>query len=156
MARTASRRRVADSDTASLYLLHVETMKGYVTATYGAWDEDVQARMFREDWVNRRSSELLEENGRIVATWKIERRAHEHYLAFIEVAVAYQGQGRGTAIIQELVANARLEGVPASLRVMKANSRARCLYERLGFIAVEETTTHFRMVCGAQGVRTST
>lgn len=140
-----SRRLVTDSDFEALWWLHVETMKEYVTATYG-WDDSVQARMFREGWESRRSSELLEEGGHIVASWKIEHRAHEHYLAFIEVAAAHQGRGHGTSIVRELIASARNAGVPATLMVMKANPRARQLYERLGFLAIEETATHFRMV----------
>jgi ribosomal protein S18 acetylase RimI-like enzyme len=102
--------------------------------------------MFRENWESRRSSELLEEDGDIVATWRIERRPHEHYLAFVEIAVAHQSRGHGTSIIQELITSARNAGVDASLMVMKANPRARQLYERLGFLAIEETPTHFRMV----------
>jgi ribosomal protein S18 acetylase RimI-like enzyme len=139
------RRLVIDSDFEALWRLHVETMKAYVAATYG-WDEGVQARMFRENWESRRSSELLEEDGDIVATWRIERRPHEHYLAFVEIAVAHQSRGHGTSIIQELITSARNAGVDASLMVMKANPRARQLYERLGFLAIEETPTHFRMV----------
>ncbi len=108
---SVSRRPVSDSDFAALWRLHVETMKEYVTATYG-WDDSVQVRMFREGWESRRSSELLEEEGDIVATWKIERRGHEHYLAFIEVAAAHQSRGHGTSIVRELVATARNAGVP--------------------------------------------
>jgi ribosomal protein S18 acetylase RimI-like enzyme len=143
-----TRRPATDADFEALWHLHVETMKAYVAATYG-WDDAVQARMFREDWARRRDSEVLEDAGAVVANWRIERRPAEHFLAFIEVAAARQGQGVGTGVVETLLALAREAGVPATLTVMKANPRARRLYERLGFVVKGQTPTHWRMLLEA-------
>ena len=128
-----------------LYALHVASMRGYVTATYG-WDEEVQRRLFAEDWPrNAPALRLVRREGQIVAAYRIVRRLDELHLASIEVHPRFQGQGLGGAILAQLLAEARWLGVPATLAVMKANPRARALYERLGFRATRETPTHFFM-----------
>jgi ribosomal protein S18 acetylase RimI-like enzyme len=61
-----------------------------------------------------------------------------------------QGRGFGTAIIREVLdaASARNRGVIVS--VLKANSAARSLYERLGFVVTEESTHHIHHTSALQ------
>ena len=49
----------------------------------------------------------------------------------------YQGRGTGTAIILDLIAQARALQLPVTLHVLDVNP-ARSLYERLGFRIVAE------------------
>ena len=139
-------RSATDADFDALYRLHVDTMRGYVAATYG-WEDAYQEAGFREDWSKRRERRVLVDRitGRVVAVWRVERKHDEVYLAFIEVASSHQRRGLGAAIVRRVLDEAATADLPATLAVMKANPDARRLYERLGFSADRETPTHYFM-----------
>lgn len=64
----------------------------------------------------------------------------------IQVAPAWQGKGLGAQVIQALIAQARKDGLPVTLSVLKGNP-ARRLYERLGFVVAAETEHEFELRC---------
>ena len=63
------------------------------------------------------------------------------YIAQAYIIPEYQGQGIGTALIREVLAG----DLPVELYVMKLNTGARRLYERLGFRVKSEGETDYRM-----------
>lgn len=63
----------------------------------------------------------------------------------IFLAPEHQGQGIGARCMAMLIAEGQRLGLPIRLRVMKVNPRAIALYERLEFLVIEETETHFVM-----------
>jgi ribosomal protein S18 acetylase RimI-like enzyme len=65
-------------------------------------------------------------------------------LADIEIAPEFRGQGLGTAVLLEFIADTERRRLSASLQVLKINP-VRRLYERLGFQIVGETDTHYLM-----------
>jgi ribosomal protein S18 acetylase RimI-like enzyme len=143
--------RVAtDADYDELWRLHVDTMRGYVAATYG-WVDAVQERLFREAWQWRKTGQrVLVEEGVIVANWMVRRRDEDLYVTFIRVASSHQRRGIGTGILQRTLDDAASLRVPVRLDVMKANPDAQRLYRRLGFAVEGESQTHFRMVSRSQ------
>lgn len=62
----------------------------------------------------------------------------------IYILPEYQGRGLGTEVIDEVIKQARKRRQPVSLQVLKVNP-ARRLYERLGFVVIAESETHFQM-----------
>jgi GNAT superfamily N-acetyltransferase len=67
-------------------------------------------------------------------------RAEEYVeLCGIQLLPRMQRRGLGTAIIEDLKAQAAAAGVPLDLAVEKYNPDARRLYERLGFEQIGET-----------------
>jgi ribosomal protein S18 acetylase RimI-like enzyme len=146
--RRVIERAVADQDLPELWRIHAETMRDYVAATYG-WDDTVQEEMFRDDWERKRDRRVLIDGDCIVAVWQVVRRDGQLFLGSIEVTPSYQGRGIGTAILTRLLADAASAGLTAALTVMKVNTRARQLYERLGFAVAGETATHLQMTVGA-------
>ena len=64
----------------------------------------------------------------------------------IQVAPAWQGRGVGADIITALIAQARQEGLPVSLSVLKGNP-ARRLYERLGFRVFAQSEHEHELRC---------
>lgn len=137
-----SLRAATDDDYAFLERLHMATMKELVTRVWG-WDEADQAARFRAAFVPERGR-IIVVDGRDVGTLWTERRPGNIFIANIEIAPEHQGQGLGTAVIGDLVADARRQGLPVALQVLKPN-RARRLYERLGFAITGETATHYLM-----------
>ena len=114
-------------------------MKQYVEQTWG-WDEARAASKFQERF-HRSHYQIVVVGGRDIGAINREKREDTIYIANIEVAPEYQGRGIGTAITNEIIAEARRDGLSVSLRVLKVNP-ARHLYERLGFIVTNEDGTH--------------
>jgi ribosomal protein S18 acetylase RimI-like enzyme len=51
----------------------------------------------------------------------------------------YRGKGLGSALLTHVMQQARAQGKRVRLRVLRVNTGARRLYERLGFEVVQET-----------------
>jgi ribosomal protein S18 acetylase RimI-like enzyme len=60
------------------------------------------------------------------------------------VAEEHRG-GLGAEIMRQFMAEAAAVGASIEVFVLKANPRARALYERLGFVDAEQLPHHFRM-----------
>lgn len=135
-------RQATDADYAFLYDLHRATMKEYVAQTWG-WDEASQAAMFK-DRFDPTHYQIIVVDGRDVGSLSVERRADALDLSNVWILPAYQGRGLGTAAISAILEQARADGLPVTLGVLKVNP-ARRLYERLGFVITGETTTHYLM-----------
>jgi len=68
---------------------------------------------------------------------KVLKDGSQWELMRIQLAPERQRAGWGTRIVQSVIADARRAGASLSLTVLRANP-ARQLYERLGFVVVEE------------------
>ena len=138
-------RPATNGDAAWLYALHVACLREYVAQTWG-WDEATQRRMFAERF-DPRASQIVLVDGRAVGVVAVERRADGYFIGNIAIDPAWQGRGVGAAIIRDIQGAAAREGGLVRLRVLKVNP-ARRLYERLGFVVVGETATHYLLAAG--------
>jgi ribosomal protein S18 acetylase RimI-like enzyme len=140
-------REASEGDREFLWRLHRATMKDYVAATWG-WDERFQREFFDERFEPKglRIVVVGGEDAGMIAT---ARRAEAVELVSIRVAPAFQGRGIGAGLVEDVLAQAREEGLRVELSVLKANPRAKELYERLGFEVSGETDTHHRMSSSA-------
>lgn len=135
-------RAATDADCCFLYDLHVATFRAYVEQTWG-WDESYQKAYFREHFEPARRQVIVVE-GQDVGVLQVKKTRAEIVLQNIRIAPAWQRRGLGTAIIQDILGQARYDGLSVALRVLKVNP-ARRLYERLGFAVTGETPTHYKM-----------
>jgi ribosomal protein S18 acetylase RimI-like enzyme len=108
-------------------------MAGYVTATFGTWDDNVQ-RGFHSSWFDPGRVQIIEADGDRVGVLDISERGGAVYVGRIEIVPERQGQGIGS----ELLAALRDGDRDVELHVFHSNPRARALYERLGFVAVAD------------------
>jgi ribosomal protein S18 acetylase RimI-like enzyme len=76
---------------------------------------------------------VVENNGSRVGRLRVVRTAERHFIGGIQIHPAHQNLGIGTAVIDELVREARAAGRPLELNVNKQNPNAERLYTRLGF-----------------------
>jgi ribosomal protein S18 acetylase RimI-like enzyme len=130
--------RPADSiDSDLCYSIHEQTMRGYVEAMFGAWDAALQRRM-HEAWFASARAQMIELDGDVVGILDVEVPPDHTYVNRIEVL--RRGSGIGTALIAELTARG-----PVQLHVFRVNTRARALYERLGFVASDEAEDRILM-----------
>ncbi|HEX7999890.1 MAG TPA: GNAT family N-acetyltransferase [Pyrinomonadaceae bacterium] len=79
--------------------------------------------------------------GRLIVT----RTSAEIRLTDITLLPAYRNKGAGTLLVKELQAQAREANLPLRLRVLKTNTAAKRLYERLGFSQTDGSDTHWTM-----------
>jgi ribosomal protein S18 acetylase RimI-like enzyme len=61
------------------------------------------------------------------------------------IAPEHQCRGLGTAVIQQVVRDSTSRHRSLALSVLKVNTRARSLYERIGFVTYGESERHHRM-----------
>lgn len=94
-------------------------------------------------------AQVIEVDGRPVGLWKLWRQPEVWWILQVQLMPAHQGCGIGSALIRELIAEARVAGVALELKVLKSNP-AQHLYERLGFVIVGEGEHGWEMRAGDQ------
>ena len=140
-----SLRQATEADHAFLYALHAATIRDAVAATWG-WDDADQRRRFAENWDPGPRRIILVDDVPAGVLWTSEEATHR-FLDLIEIHPAFQGRGLGTAIIVDLVRAAHADNRPVVLSVLRANPRARRLYQRLGFTVSAEKPERLIMTC---------
>jgi len=91
------------------------------------------------------TTSVIETGSERAGRLRIIRTASCIELAGIQILPRRQRHGIGTAIIEDLKAQAEAAGVPLELAVEKDNPDARRLYERLGFVRAGETEQEFKL-----------
>ena len=114
-----------------------------VIEQFGEWDDAIQEAFFTEKWAAGRF-QIVRSNEKDVGALWVERRADHLIISEILIAPEFQNCGLGAAVLRELLEKASREGVTVRLQVLH-RSRARRLYERLGFVISGETDTHVLM-----------
>ena len=132
------------TDLDALYAIHREVMREYIEATWGPWDEAWQQARFEETLPAPRMQVVLHGYD-IAGAIDCQRHRDRWSINSLEIAPEFQNLGIGTWLITRLVQQARGEGVPVTLEVLKVNAGARRLTERLGFTVTGETATHVQM-----------
>ena len=85
------------------------------------------------------TTSVIEVEDERVGRLRVGRGAGRVEVCGIQLRPGIQRRGVGTAIIEDLKAEAAAAGIPLDLAVEKDNPGARRLYDRLGFVQVGET-----------------
>jgi ribosomal protein S18 acetylase RimI-like enzyme len=139
-----STRQATDEDIVFLEDVFLQTMRLHITAARGFWDEVKERSQFREQLQLQRAR-IIEHKGVSAGFFMTVERNQDIELHTLCMTSDYQGQGFGTAITRQILNDARAKKCGVILSVLKPNTAARSLYERLGFIITEESTHHYRM-----------
>jgi ribosomal protein S18 acetylase RimI-like enzyme len=119
------------------------------TRAQGRLPDDFDERQWRKgfgDWTVEQvrgerlnsTTSVIEVDNERVGRLRISHSADYIELSGIQLLPDAQRRGIGTAIIEDLKAQAAAVGIPVELGVEKDNPDARKLYERLGFVQVGE------------------
>jgi len=136
-------RGATPDDAAFLLELTDATIRAYVRESGGVeerirpWLEERNAMM---EW------SIVLCNGEPVGAIACKRWPTIIHLLSIHVVPERQGQGIGTAMMQRLLSWADVLQLPIGLEVLKVNSDARRLYERLGFVVGRQDDKNYRML----------
>lgn len=120
------------------------------TRAQGRLSEDFDTRDWRAEFVESTKAQIggevpgstvsvIEVDGERVGRLRVTRTGEYIELSGIQLLPRVQRRGIGTAVIEELKAEAVASGIPFDLAVEKDNPDARRLYERLGFVRTGET-----------------
>jgi ribosomal protein S18 acetylase RimI-like enzyme len=107
------------------------------------WHEKVERAEVRRQF-KPQVDHIVVVHSRDVGVLGVDRYADRLDLRHIEIVPDYQGQGLGSTLIGELLAEAQREKLPVTLMVLKKNPAKR-LYERLGFRVTRETLLRYVM-----------
>ena len=118
-----------------------QTMRPYVEATWG-WDETDHLTRFKASF-EPSLRQIIELGDQPIGVLHVDVAGSPVRLLNIQLLPAFQRQGHGTAIIGEVLRQARER--PVWLQVLKANP-AKSFYQRLGFRIVGDTETHWEML----------
>jgi ribosomal protein S18 acetylase RimI-like enzyme len=137
------------TDHGFLYELHRMTMQAVIAETWG-WDESWQRADFERRLLAQEVEIVRRDSNEIGSLW-LEWLQDSLYIH--QVAILPEHHGLGTAILLDTLDRGARRGKKVSLSVVPANSGARRLYERLGFLvtAVEPPfirMTHPGLECG--------
>jgi ribosomal protein S18 acetylase RimI-like enzyme len=116
------------------------------------FDERDWRRRYAEWTMKQVSGEILDNTTSVIEVdneragrLRITRTTDYIELSGIQLRPDVQRHGIGTAIIEDLKAQATAAGMPVELGVEKDNPDARKLYERLGFVQMAETEEEFKL-----------
>ena|SRR2546421_4200633 len=135
-----SRRPAAIDDTDFARSVHHRAYRDVIERQYGPWDESTQDKLFAAAWSGAEQEIVLCDNVRCGYT-SIENRDDTIYLHELVIDPDFQGRGIGTHILQRVIEQAILKGVPLRLRTHVTN-RALNLYLRMGFRENARTDSH--------------
>ncbi|MEH1812380.1 MAG: GNAT family N-acetyltransferase [Nostoc sp.] len=125
-----------------IYDLHRQTFYSYVEQTWG-WKEEVQLNGMREDF-DSLLFEIICYKEIDIGVISVIEQEDELFLNYIAIQPLHQNKGLGTQILDQLLEQAVVRGVPVKLSVMRVNP-AKTLYERLGFRVVSSDENQFLM-----------
>jgi GNAT superfamily N-acetyltransferase len=130
-------------DAPLFYRVIDQTMREFIIITWGTWNE---ARVQRES--NEKSldpkAQIIQVADISVGVFVVERCPTHIQLEHIYLFPEYQRRGIGTALLNNLIAEASQLKIPVRLRVMAVNP-AKNFYARLGFFVAEATPEFFFM-----------
>lgn len=132
-------RQATAGDFQRLLQIRNQVLREYIEQVRG-WDEGLEEERFRKNFDPATTRVVLSDNC-VIGFLGVRPENDVLYIAQAYIIPEYQGQGIGTALLRKV-----LDGdVPVELYVMKLNTGARRLYERLGFRIKSELETDYRM-----------
>ena len=124
--------------------VHHEAYRNVVVRQFGAWDESLQDILFLKKW-NPATLDVIHVNDEPAGSIRRDVLPDHIWIAEIQLLPAFQGRGIGSDMLKRLMNEATRNAISVRLQVLKANDRARMLYQRLGFRVTAETDRHFLM-----------
>ena len=101
----------------------------------------------RSLWVDQGGIKIIWSHRQRVGVVGWEQYPDHVWLKELFILPSEQSRGAGSAVTRHIKSIAKERKVAVKLQTLKANKRAKALYERHGFTVSEETDIHWKMVC---------
>lgn len=136
------------ADLAVTYEITKEAMGPYVQQTWGRWDEEEERRKHEQNY-RPETHRLVLVAGQVAGLIAVEDEPTHLWLVKLYLLERFRGKGLGSALLAQVMQQARAQGKRVRLRVLRVNTGARRLYERHGFKVVQDTPERHFMEGGA-------
>lgn len=128
-----------------IYNVKKESIYDYVQRIWG-WNEEYQIKDFETDFILENFKIIIVDN-KYIGFLQINVEMSNVNITEIHIIREYQGKGIGGNIINSIIKQAIKDNKTVSIGCFIDNTRARRLYERLGFKIISITDTHYEMKC---------
>jgi ribosomal protein S18 acetylase RimI-like enzyme len=136
-------RKVHAIDSEFVFAVKKAAFREYVEQIWG-WDDNYQRDLHNRRFASQ-DIRIIQFHGTDIGFLSTSNTSDTLNVDQIYILPEYQGKGIGAACMRRIIANASLEQKPVALQVLKINTRATALYQRLGFTTINENSTHFQM-----------
>ena len=137
-------REASEADIDLVSDIFLRAMRPYIAAARGGWDPVSEKGQFRRQ-LQLGATQIIVENDAAVGFFMTSDQGQEVELHTLCISPEHQRQGFGTAVISQILADARKRKRGVVLSVLKTNVDARSLYQQFGFVIIGETAHHYRM-----------
>lgn len=141
-------RDATEEDLHVTYEITEDAMRGYVEETWGAWVPEEQQQKHRLNFTPETHRIILVED-EVAGFVAVEELPSHVWLVKLYVLARFRCQGIGSQVLEGVLKNAKAQGKPVTLRVLRVNKRAQALYQKHGFHVTEETPERLVMASGA-------
>jgi ribosomal protein S18 acetylase RimI-like enzyme len=137
-------RPAGEGDLHFLEDVFLQAMRVHIEAARGGWNEANERKQFREQ-LQLCHTCVIEYGGAPAGFFMKFERGQYVELHTLCIVPEHQRRGIGSAVMDQILDDAKQKGQQVRLSVLKPNIAARRLYERLGFRVTEETPFHYQM-----------
>lgn len=134
-------RKAEEKDFDITHTIKLDAMKDYITQTWG-WDEELQNKFHREEFY-RDNIYMVEIEGRPVGTVGINEIDKDIFINRIYLLKEFQSKGIGSSVLKKIIDENKEKVI--RLAVLKVNTKAKKLYDSLGFEVFSEGNEHWKM-----------
>ncbi|MCX2585608.1 GNAT family N-acetyltransferase [Pedobacter sp. MR22-3] len=139
-------RNATNADFNLAFQIKKTSIKPCIEKIWG-WDDGVQLDFHTKDFNPEKTKIIMDESNEAIGLMVTTEDDTHIYLQSLLLCQNAQGKGLGTEILLELIGQARSRSKQIKLQVFKVNTRAKALYERLGFSTTGQTAFHHQMIC---------
>jgi GNAT superfamily N-acetyltransferase len=136
-------RPATEPDFETVVAITMATMRAYVEATWGLWDEAEHRSRIRDSF-EPSTHRLVHVDGQLAGLLAVKEHAEHVQLVKVFLLPPFQGRGIGTRLVRQVMAQAAAQERPVRLRVLRVNPAQR-LYLRLGFVITDESPERLTM-----------
>lgn len=130
-----------------IYLLKSQSVRPYVEKIWG-WDESYQQNDFDRDFSQIGQFKVIEANGEFIGYVQYYLEHSHYHVVEMHLLPEYRGKGIASGILKAIQEICVAQGKKIQLGCFKENVRAKNLYQKLGFIEIGETDTHYILEYG--------
>lgn len=136
-------RPATQADAKLFYAVIHQTMRSFIVATWGAWDEDRVRRESKDDSASPNAM-VVQVEGQDIGVLLVEEEPTHLQVRQVYLLPQYQKQGIGGQLLGLVVKRSAASAKPVRLRVLRVNP-AKQFYEKLGFEVTDEDNDFFHM-----------
>ncbi|MBL7129034.1 MAG: GNAT family N-acetyltransferase [Ignavibacteria bacterium] len=137
-------RDAIQNDFEAAYNIKKDALQSYVDKTWG-WNEEFQ-RKYHEKHFDTKNLQIIEVQKKPVGSLEILDKDDHLLISGLYIIQKFQSKNIGSTIIRNIIEDSKSKKRTIKLNVLKANERAKQLYESLGFETYMVDNIYYKMI----------